>query len=481
MPRIVTAPPGPASRYLAEADAAWFEPAPAVGVVDGGVPIGWFAARGANVVDVDGNRYVDLTGGFGAAAVGHRNPRVVAAVEDAARRLLHGLADAAPHPTRMALAGMLSTRGPIRNGRVYFASSGAEAIDIALKTAHLATGRPGVVAFDGGYHGTSLGALRATGRPAFRQPFEEVLEAATLRVPYADCYRCPYRLRYPACGLACLDAALAEVDAWNADPARPRIGAWVVEPVLGREGNVVPPPGYLAALGKAARERGILVIADEILTGGGRTGRGWASGPLKPDLATVGKGITGGLPLAAVIGRPALMEAWEGAGEARHTTTTMAHPLAVAGTIAALGEIRRLRLTERARAIGRRLGRGLARLARRHPGVGDVRGVGAMWGIDLVADRTHRMPDPEWARAVSAGLASRGYLALAGGRGGNVVGLTPPLTIADRQIDGFLAALDATLGEVRPGTSLGARTVQSRRHPMRTGSTSGPPLGFYTR
>ncbi|HUP01178.1 MAG TPA: aminotransferase class III-fold pyridoxal phosphate-dependent enzyme [Gemmatimonadota bacterium] len=444
LPRIAVPPPGPESRRLAGL-VRRFEPAPAAGIIDGQVPIAWARARGANVVDPDGNRYVDMTGGFGAAAVGHRNPRVVAAVARAADRLLHGLADAAPHPARLALAGMLSLRGPIRNGRVYFASSGAEAVDIALKTAHLATGRAGVVAFDAGYHGTSLGALRATGRPAFREGVEEALAPATLRVPFADCYRCPYRLTYPACGLACLDAALAEVDAWNGDLARPRLGAWIVEPIPGREGVIVPPRGYLKALGEAARARGVLVVADEILTGGGRTGRWWASGPLEPDLVTVGKAITGGLPLAATIGRPGLMEVWEGAGEAHHATTTMAHPVAAAAAIAALGQIQHLRLPERARAIGRRLGGALRRLQRRHAVLGDVRGVGAMWGLDFVSDRARRTPDPAVARAVSDSLAARGYLALAGGRYGNVIVLTPPLVITARQVDGFLAALEGAL------------------------------------
>lgn len=449
LPRMVVPPPGPASRRLARR-AARREPAPAAGIVGGALPIAWESARGANVADADGNRYVDLTGSFGAAAVGHGNRRVVAAVRRASGRLLHALADAAPHVDRVRLAAELSARGPIRGGRVHFAVTGAEAVDIALKTVHLATGRPGVVAFHGGYHGTSLGALRATGRAEFRQPFEAALAPATLRVPYADCYRCPYRLTYPACGLACLDAATAEIDAWNGNPARPRLGAWIVEPILGREGVVVPPPGYLGALGEAARARGLVVVADEILTGGGRTGRMWAGGALRADIATVGKAITGGLPLAAAIGRPGLMAAWEGEGEARHTATSMAHPVAAAGALAALGEIRARNLPARARAIGRRLGGGLLALRERHRAIGDVRGRGALWGLDLVSDRALRTPDPAAAKAVSAGLAARGYLALAGGppeRGG-VLSLTPPLVITRRQIDGFLVALDAALSDL---------------------------------
>lgn len=451
LPAIVAPPPGPASRRLAKR-AARLEPAPLIGAVDGAIPIAWARARGANVVDVDGNRFVDLTGGFGAALVGHRNPRVVAAVREASDRLLHGLADAAPHPDRVRLAAELSRRGPIRGGRVVFAGSGAEAVDVALKTARLVTGRTGVVAFVEGYHGTSLGALRATGRPLFRKPFEQALAPAMLRVPYADCYRCPYRLSYPACGLACLDAALAEVDAWNAAGDRPRLGAWVVEPVVGREGVIVPPPGWLERLGHEARRRRIAVVADEILTGGGRTGSWWAGRTLRPDLAVVGKGITGGLPLAAVIGKPRWMKAWEGDGEAPHTTTCLAHPLAVAGTRAALAEIARLGLPARARAIGGRLRRGLARMHRRHAAIGDVRGRGGLWGIDFVADRATREPDPRTATDVSAALARRGYLALAGGRHGSVLSLTPPLVITDRQLDGLLEALEDVLsGLARPG------------------------------
>ena len=444
MPRIVVQPPGPESRRLAKR-AARREPAPMTGILHGRAPIGWARARGANVVDPDGNRYVDLTGGFGAAFVGHRNPRVVAAVQAASERLLHGLGDAAPHPDRVRLAEELSRKGPIRGGRVVLAGSGAEAVDIALKTAHMATGRPGVVAFDEGYHGASLGALRATGRLRFRQPFQDVLAPATLRVPYADCFRCPYRLAYPSCGLACLDAALAEVDAWDADPARPRLGAWVVEPVVGREGVIVPPRGWLARLGREARRRRILVIADEILTGGGRTGRRWASGPLRPDLVTVGKGITGGLPIAAVIGKPEHIRAWEMDGEAAHTTTCLAHPLAVAGARAALAEIERRDLAARGRAIDRRLKAGLARIRRRHPAIGDVRGVGALWGIDFVVDPASREPDPDAAGETSARLARAGYLALAGGRHGNVIVLTPPAVVTARQLDGFLEALEDAL------------------------------------
>ncbi|HET6361275.1 MAG TPA: aminotransferase class III-fold pyridoxal phosphate-dependent enzyme, partial [Gemmatimonadota bacterium] len=322
-----------------------------------------------------------------------------------------------------------------------------EAVDLALKTAHLATGRPGIVAFDGGYHGTSLGALRATSRQAFRAPFEDALAPATLRVPFADPYRPAFRVSERSVGRVCLDAAIARIDAWIGDPSKPRLGAVIVEPVQGREGVIVPPRGWLAGLGGAARERGLLVIADEVLTGGGRTGPMWASGPLKPDLVAVGKGIAGGMPLAALVGRRELMAAWEGEGEARHTTTFLAYPLAVAAARAALAEIRTRDLPGRARAIGRLLRAGLAGIVRRHASVGDARGAGALWGIEFVTDRATREPDAARSKAVAAGLAARGYLAFAGGTNGNVIALTPPLTITDRQIAGFLDSLDAALAD----------------------------------
>jgi 4-aminobutyrate aminotransferase-like enzyme len=238
---------------------------------------------------------------------------------------------------------------------------------------------------------------------------------------------------------------MAEVDAWNGDAARPRLGAALVEPIQGREGVIVPPAGWLAKLGTDARARGLVVVADEILTGGGRTGKWWASGPLAPDLVTVGKGITGGMPLAAVIGRRDLMAAWDAPGEARHTTTFLAHPPAVAAARAALAEIARRELPARARAVGRRLGAGLRRIAARRPAIGDVRGAGGLWGVDLVEREDPWRPDAATAKRVSGDLATRGYLALNGGTHGNVLVLTPPLVITDRELNGFLAALDGSL------------------------------------
>jgi len=413
-PEIVTPPPGPRSRELA-ARLARAE-APGVNTLGpGDAPsIVWREALGANVVDVDGNRYVDLTGGFGVAAVGHRSPRVVAAVAEQGERLVHGLGDVAAHPQRVALAERLTALAPVDEPRVHFAISGADAVEIALKTALAATGRPGVLAFEPSYHGTTLGALAATSRPEFRWPFAAHLHPHVVRLAFG--------------------APPEEIEAALAGG---RIGSVVVEPIVGREGVLVPPAGWLAALADTARRAGSLLVVDEILTGCGRTGTLFACQHegVRPDLLTVGKALGGGLPIAAVVGRRELMEVWRGGGEALHTATFLAHPLACAAANAALDEIDAEDLVARARRLGERLAVELRALADGRPEIVAVRGRGALWGIEL--------GDPAAVRRFARACRGRGVLVLAGGARGTVVELAPPLVVAERQIDAALGVFAA--------------------------------------
>jgi 4-aminobutyrate aminotransferase-like enzyme len=417
LPRIVVAPPGPRARAL-QRRLRRFE-APGINTwCDGEAGVPWDEARGANVLDVDGNRYLDFTSGFGAAAVGHRHPRVVAAVARQARLLVHGLGDVAAHPARVELAARLAALAPLRDAQVYFAVSGSDAVEIALKTALLATGRPGVVAFAGGYHGTTLGALAVTWRPAFRRPFAAHLHRHVRRLPFG----CPPER---------VAAALA---------GRRGAGAVVVEPILGREGVVVAPPGWLAALGRACRAAGALLVADEIFTGGGRSGSFFAvtGEGVEPDLLCCGKALGGGLPIGAVLGRRDLLAAWRAEGEARHTGTFVAHPLSCAAALAVLEVLRRERLVERARRLGAEtLGALDAGLAAAR-GVRAVRGRGFLWGIEL--------DSPLRARRALAAARGRGLLLLAAGARGNVLELAPPLTVTRRQLDAALAILGDCLG-----------------------------------
>ncbi|HLF56123.1 MAG TPA: aminotransferase class III-fold pyridoxal phosphate-dependent enzyme [Thermoanaerobaculia bacterium] len=411
-PRIAVVPPGGRSRELSRRLAA--VEAPGINTLapgDGAVVV-WDEALGANVLDVDGNVYVDLTAGFGAAAVGHRHPRVVAAVVEQAGRLVHGLGDVAAHPLRVELAERLAAMAPVDAARVHFAVSGADAIEIAVKTAVAATGRARIVAFDPSYHGVTLGALALSSRPEFRAPATAHLHSHVVRLPYA-------------CALESAEAALAAGD----------VAAVVVEPVVGREGVLVPPEGWLAGLAASARRHGALLVADEILTGFGRTGRMFAveRDRVRPDLLCCGKGLGGGMPIAAVIGERRHMEVWRTDGEALHTGTFVAHPLAVAGALAALEVFSGERLVDRAVAIGARLGRLLAPLAAAGGAVVEVRGIGALWGIEVV--------DAASARRVVAHCRAEGVLVLAGGPDGRVIELSPPLTISDAQIDAALGVL----------------------------------------
>jgi len=418
-PQIVTPPPGPRGRELGNRLAA--AEAPGINTVYGGTPgLLWAEALGANVLDVDGNRYLDLTAGFGVAAVGHRHPRVVAAVGEQAGRLLHGLGDVHGHPARVALAERLAALAPVGEAgeavSVYPAISGADAVEVALKTAFLTTGRPAVLAFDPGYHGLTLGALAATSRAAFRAPFAAHLHPHVRRLPYG-------------CPAAELAAVLAAGD----------VACAVVEPVVGREGVIPPPPGWLPALAAACGDAGTLLVADEIFTGFGRTGAWFAveHEAVRPDLLVCGKALGGGLPLGAVVGPRRLFAAWQTGGEALHTATFVAHPLACAAALAVLDVLEEESLPARAARLGPELEARLTPWLDRYPAVTAVRGRGLLWGIELEDRQTA-------ARLVHQAQA-QGILLLAGGPEGRVAQLVPPLVITESQLEIALQTLESIL------------------------------------
>jgi 4-aminobutyrate aminotransferase-like enzyme len=441
LPEILTPPPGPRSRGLARALGRHEAPgvntlaAGAAGAPEPEPPIVWRAARGANVWDVDGNRYLDLTSGFGVAAVGHRHPRVVAAVRRQAGILLHGLGDVHAHPGRIELAARLTQlAAPVlapppddrdsssAEPQVFFATSGSEAVEIALKTALAATGRPGIVAFSPSYHGLTLGALAVTSRPEFRDPFAAHLHLHVTRLPFG----CPPPLL--AATLAGSSVSTAPELAPTTTRSPSPVGAVIVEPIVGREGILLPPPGWLPAVARLCREAGALLIADEIFTGFGRTGTLFAcqAEGVQPDLLCCGKALGGGLPIGAVLARRNLFTVWRTAGEALHTSTFLANPIACAAALAVLDILDTRRLPARAARLGTRLARRLAQWPGRHPRVLATRGRGLLWAVEL---RTRPA-----AAALVATARSRGLLLLAGGPAGTVVQLVPPLTISERQL-----------------------------------------------
>ncbi len=366
-------------------------------------PIFWERAAGANVWDVDGNRYLDLTAAFGVASVGHANPRVVAAIQAQAGKLLHAMGDVHPNELKLKLARELVAltfgRWDKSEARVVFANSGAEAVEIALKTAVIHTRRPGVIAFDGAYHGLTYGALDTTWRADFRSHFTGQLGHFTAHVPFG---------RLP--------------DVANIQD----FGAVIAEPIQGRGGIVVPPDDFLPKLRRFCDEHGLLLILDEIYTGFCRTGRWFAcehSGVV-PDIVCVGKAMAGGFPISACIGRAKVMDSWpESQGEAIHTSTFLGNPLGCAAALASIAEMKRLKLAARSRELGKWLATRLAR-------TGKVRGQGLMLGLEV-----------DNAVPVVEKFLQRGVLALPEGSRNEVVGLTPPLVITKRQLDYCVAAL----------------------------------------
>lgn len=415
LPHLVAAPPGPRSREIAAALARY--EAPGANTLFRGKPsLIWESARGANVADVDGNIFLDLTAGFGVAAVGHRHPSVIAALRRQAGRLLHGLGDVHGHPLRACLAHELASLAPMPEPKVFFAVSGAEAVEIALKTALLATGRPGVLVFDPAYHGLTLGALAATSREEFRRPFAAHLSPHFHRLPFG-----------------------APLDAVDGALSRHQPGCVLVEPVVGREGTLFPPVGWLAGVAARARAHGALFVADEIFTGFGRTGAWFAvnSEEVIPDLLCCGKALAGGMPLAAVIGRSECMDVWKTDGEAIHTSTFLAHPLACAAALASLDVLRSENLLARASELGQAVARRISEWRGFDHVLEEARGRGLLWGFSL---RTSRLAS-RWAEEALA----RGVIVLAGGADGRVVQLSPALTITPTQLDAALALLEEAL------------------------------------
>lgn len=381
-------------------------------------PIFWRSASGANVTDVDGNRYIDLSAAFGVANVGHSNPRVAAAIAEQAARLMHAMGDVHPTEVKTRLLEKLVSIVPPGLGKVFLASTGAEAVEAALKTAMLATGRSAFAAFHGAYHGLSLGALEVSGIPKFREPFRDVLPDRTL---FLDFGTDPTRL---AAGLA----------------ARTDLAAVIVEPLQGRAGCILPPTGWLRALRSICDELGLLLILDEIYTGFGRTGTMFAAEYelLAPDIICIGKAMANGFPISAMLAKPEIMDAWPlSQGEALHTSTYLGNPMGCAASLATIGEIERLDLPNRAAELGLHLQLRLEPFSA-HRSVGAIRGRGLMWGVEF--------RDSGIAEQIVKLALTKGVIVLQAGLSGNVISITPPLIITQLQLDHAIDILDALIG-----------------------------------
>jgi 4-aminobutyrate aminotransferase-like enzyme len=439
---------------------------------DGSWPIVWQRAKGVHVWDAEGRKYLDLTAAFGVATAGHANPAVIRAGQKQMATLLHAMGDVHPHALKARLARELSrmtferwtvaanvssrqiktkqrenfsrTLTSAATGKVIFNNSGFEAVEAALKTAILATGKRGVIAFEGAYHGLGYGTLNATHREHFRGPFRSQLREFGHFLPFpvaADVSQRTSSNKTSAAILRQLMSAATKIF------RQEKIGAILVEPIQARGGINIPPPEFLKLLRKLCDQHGALLILDEIYTGFGRTGKWFAcehSGVI-PDVICLGKALTGGFPLSACVGRADVMDAaWPASqGEAIHTSTYLGHPVGCAMALAQIAEIRRLKLCERSAKLGAQLLKMLSILHLPSSVIARARSVGLMAGLELLnPDGT---PATAESLRVIKAMLHRGYILLPEGEHGNVISFTPPLTITEAQLARMIGELQKVL------------------------------------
>jgi 4-aminobutyrate aminotransferase/(S)-3-amino-2-methylpropionate transaminase len=377
--------------------------------------------------------------------VGHANEAVAQAAAEQLERFSHACFHVTPYEGYVRLAERLNalTPGDFRK-KTLFANSGAEAVENAVKIARVATGRQAVLAFEDGFHGRTLLAMSLTSKvhpyKAGFGPFAPEI----YRAPYAYCYRCSYNLDYPSCAVSCVDAI---EDYFKRYVAAEEVAAVIVEPVLGEGGFVVPPPEFMPKLRELTARHGILLIADEVQTGFGRTGKLFAMEHtgVVPDILIAAKSIAGGLPLSSITGRAEVMDA---AGVGGLGGTFGGNPVALAAAHAVLDLMEEGALLERAVAIGRAFVARAAGWREKYPIVGDVRGIGAMWGAELVKDRGSRAPAKDETSVVSRKCYERGLVTITAGTHGNVIRTLMPLVIRDEELAEGLDVLEGALAEV---------------------------------
>lgn len=389
-------------------------------------------ARNAELWDIEGRRYIDFGSGIAVVNTGHCHPRVVEAVRAQAERLTHSCIMLTPYTSAVELAERINALAPVRDARTMFLSTGAEAVENAVKIARAATARPGVIAFSGGFHGRTNLCMGLTGKVV---PYKKGFGPFTPGI-----YHAPFPAEYLGVGA---DASLAALQTLFATDIQPdQVAAIIVEAVQGEGGFYPVPDGFLGKLRELCDKHGILLILDEIQTGFARTGKLFACQhhDVEPDLMTLAKGIAGGLPLAAVTGRREVMDAPEPGGLGG---TYAGSPLACAAGLAVLDVIEKENLCDRAEEVGRRIMAGLRELQDAYPErVGDVRGLGAMVAMELVENGDPARPDPALAKALVARAAELGLILLSCGVRGNVIRILAPLTIPFEQVDQGLAILD---------------------------------------
>jgi len=398
-------------------------------------------AEGAYLYTADGRRYLDFTSGIAVTNVGHGHPRVLDAARQQMEKFSHSAVGITLHEPLLQLCQALPQVMPPGMEMFFFGNSGAEAVEGALKLARYVTGRPGIIAFEGGFHGRTYGAASVTSVKAkYRDHYEPFVPGAYF-APYAYPYRCPWGEDDESVVAWCLDGLERLFD--RLIPPR-QVAAMLIEPVQGEGGYVVPPAGFLHALRRICDEHGILLILDEVQTGFGRTGQMFAAQVfgVQPDIMAIAKGIANGFPLSATVASRELMSQWL---PGSHGTTYGGNPIACAAALAVLEVIKEENLLENCRSMGRRLLEGFGKLREKYPLIGDVRGLGLMVAMEFIHPGTDKAPDGSAAFTVLNNALERGLLAYLAGLHGQVIRLIPPLNVTADQVDEALKILDASL------------------------------------
>jgi 4-aminobutyrate aminotransferase/(S)-3-amino-2-methylpropionate transaminase len=425
-----TAVPGPRSQAILERKQRVIANAKTIVL-----PVVAHEARGATITDVDGNTFIDFTGGVGCVNTGHSHPRVVEAATEQLARFAHTDFTVVPYEPYVELAERLLERAPFSvPAKAAFFNAGTEAVENAVKFARLYTRRPAVIAFEGAFHGRTLLSMTLTSRPHPYKAGMGPLAPEVYRAPFPSAYRGPD-----------VETALAELKAmFSTHVAAEQVAAIVVEPVQGEGGFLAAPPEFLRGLRELCDTHGICLVADEVQTGFARTGKLFAiehSG-VEPDLITVAKSIAAGLPLSGVLGKAEILDA---AHDGAVGGTFVGNPVAQAAALAVLDVIDEEGLCDRAVQIGETMRSRMLAWQERFPAVGDVRGIGAMLAIELVEDRATKAPAPQLAQAVIDAAMRRGLLLLKAGVHGNAIRVLCPLVITDAELDEALAVWEDAL------------------------------------
>lgn len=436
--RVLTEIPGPRSLALREREASHIAPGYQAIASHAGIAIA--SGQGSELVDVDGNRFLDIAAGISVASLGYGHPRYVAELSSQLHAVHVGSFTSEARVRALEALGAMLPEGL---DRVQLFSGGSEAVESAIRLARAFTGKHEVLSFWGGFHGKTSGALAQMGS-AFKHGLGPLAPSAHL-APYADCSRCPFQLEHPSCGLACVDFVRQKLE----HETTGSLAAILVEPMQGTAGNVVPPRDFLPAIAEVAREHDALLIADEMITGFGRTGRAFGvdhSG-VRPDIVTLGKGLGAGYPVSAVATRSEIANAKPWSKPSFSSSSYGGNPLASAAVVASLGILRDEGLVERSARIGARFKAGLLALSERHPSLVNVRGEGLFLGFDWKDPMTGVLASPGRCQALFQALLRRGLLTMAYAPR---VRINPPLVLREAEVDEALEIFDEALREVEP-------------------------------